>query len=286
MKADRLSFVKELAREAGRRSLAGFGRAEAEAKASRDGYDIATRVDHEVEAFVRERIGAVWGEPVLGEEGGLGGEGGLVAEGRRAAAALWVVDPIDGTFNFQHGVPLYGVSVAFCACRVPVVGAIYLPATDELYAAAAGEGAWRTVGGGAAERVHASQETRPERALIGLGGRDLGALTAAYFARGLPRRSLRVFLCASASLAFVASGRMNAYVQSSLNVWDCAAGDLLLREAGAPACADADGVPIFPSRLDTFLATGVLDDFFVITSGCDAIRDETIAPLVRVALRG
>ena len=278
MTGARLDFVEELVREAGRRSLAGFGRVAPEEKASRDGYDIATVVDHEVETFVKERIAATWGEPVLGEEDGLSGERAL------ADRALWLVDPIDGTFNFQHGVPLYGVSVAFCAARVPVLGAIYLPATDELYAGAVGRGAWRSVGGGPRERLRASPETRPERALFCLGGRDLAALAAAYFARGLPRRSLRVFLCASATLAYVAAGRMNAYVQSSLSPWDAAAGDVLLRAAGAPPCRNASGEPIFPHQLDAALAGGGPKDFVLVAVGNAALGEDVVYPVVREGL--
>ena len=282
MHDERLAFAIELAREAGRRSLSGFGRVEAEHKAASDGYDMATAVDREVEDFVKARITDDWDEPVLGEEGGL------VGDPVRARCGVWVVDPIDGTFNFQHGIPLFGVSVAYCAEGVPVVAAIYLPATDETFAAAAGAGAWHLAdalepGDPAAEPLVPSPATRPEDVLIALGGRDLAALTAAFFERDLPRRCLRVFLCATASLSFIAAGRLNAYVQSSLNVWDCAAGDLLLREAGAPPCRDARGQPIFPTQLEIALRPEGPRDFVLLAAGNESLMNETIVPLATSA---
>jgi len=275
----RREFVEGLVRDAGRRSLAGHGAVEPIEKDSADGYDIATVVDHEVEALVKERIQAAWGEPVLGEEGGLQGDAG------RARERVWVVDPIDGTFNFRHGLYLYGVTVACCERGVPTVAATYLPALDELYVATAGGGAWRhPAGGGAPLRLSVSPETRPERAIVILDGRHLGELFAAWFAAGLPRRSVRSLLCASASLAWTAEGRANGFVLSSGSVWDCAAGDLLLREAGGPPCCDAEGAPLFPRRLDDWLSGAWRGPIACVAASSAALRDATILPAVRTAV--
>lgn len=276
---ERRAFVEALVREAGRCSLAGHGRVEPIEKDSADGYDIATAVDHEVEALVKERIRAAWGEPVLGEEGGL------VGDPERAREIVWVVDPIDGTFNFRHGLPLYGINVACCERGVPTVAATHLPATDETFVAVTGAGAWlRPASGGEPLRLRVSPETRPDRTLVVLEGRHLGELVAAWFGAGLPRRSLRSFLCASSSMAWVAAGRVNAFVLTTGSVWDVAAGDLLIREAGGPPCCDAEGAPVFPRRLDEWLTGASRAPVLGVATGSAAFRDATVLPIVRTAM--
>ena len=264
---ERMDFIKGLALEAGRLTLEGYGKSAPMPKDLQDGYDIATEYDLRTEELVKKRIQDEFGEPVLGEEDGLLGD--LEA----ARGRLWIVDPIDGTFNYQRGLPHYGVSIAYCANGVPVCGAVYLPALGQFYHAAQGEGAFLAEGDAAqAVPIRVSPERELVRLIIGFAGRDVYRLLAACADEGIPRRSLRFSMCAVQDLTYIAAGRMDAYLHTSLNLWDCAATDIILREAGGPPAFDYEGIPIFPTyvtrRLEqnkpytfTFVAASSLDLF-------------------------
>lgn len=236
----RLEFAKRLALEAGRLTLGGHGRCQQMPKGGADGYDIATEFDLRTEELVRNRIADEYGEPLLGEEGGLMGD-------RDAALRhLWIVDPIDGTFNYQRGLPEYGVSIAYCRDCVPACGAIYLPVMDQLFYAAAGMGGYLVERGSTDPvRLAASREREVERLVISVAGVETFERMASWGRAGMPWRSLRMWLCAASSMAYVAAGRADAFVDR-VHLWDCAAADILLREAGAPAVCDYGGVPVFP----------------------------------------
>ena len=241
MYRERMEFIKQLAREAGALTLEGFGKCDQMPKDVADGYDIATVYDLKAEELVKTRILNEFGEPILGEEDGL------VGDREMAKRALWIVDPIDGTFNYQRGLPLYGVSIAFCEDGLPVCGAIFLPALDQLFFAARGSGAFLMEHGGSAPLpLVVSQERELPRLVISLSGSRTFSLAAACAAEGVPWRSLRLLMSAVASIAYVASGQIDAFSDTSLSLWDCAAGDILLREAQGPALVDYHQVPIFP----------------------------------------
>jgi myo-inositol-1(or 4)-monophosphatase len=144
----------------------------------------------------------------------------------------WVVDPLDGTSNFLHGLPQFAISIALERDRQPYAGVIYNPITDELFWAEKGEGAFVND-----RRLRVSAR---------------GALDSALFATGLPFKGrpglaralketeavlgatagVRRFGAASLDLAFVAAGRFDAYWERGLNNWDVAAGAVIVREAG------------------------------------------------------
>jgi len=241
MYRDRMEFIRQLALEAGALTLEGFGKCDQVPKDTADGYDIATVYDLRTEELVKTRILHEFGEPILGEEDGL------VGDREMAKRRLWIVDPIDGTFNYQRGLPLYGVSIAFCEEGLPVCGAIFLPALDQLFFAARGSGAFLMQNGASAPLpVVVSHERELPRLVISLAGSGAYKLAAACSAEGVPWRSLRFLMCAVASIAYVASGHIDAFSDTSLSLWDCAAGDILLREAQGPALVDYHRVPIFP----------------------------------------
>lgn len=270
----RIDFVKALALEAGRLTLEGYGRCGQVPKDSTDGYDIATEYDIRTEELVKERILEEFGEPVLGEEDGL------IGDPEEAKKALWIVDPIDGTFNYQRGLPFYGVSLAYCVDGVPTCGAIFLPVLNQLYYASSGVGAFLVTGTSSTPtRIRVNPEWRSQSLVIGLSGKDAYRLTAAFEAEGIPWRTLRYFMCAVADLAYLADGRMDAYYHTALNLWDCAAADIILREAGGPACSDFEGVSIFPAYVNRYLEHSGAGPFtFVAASGPDLFED----PLKRI----
>jgi myo-inositol-1(or 4)-monophosphatase len=225
---ERLDLAKRLALEAGSLTLQGFGKCDQMPKDTASGYyDIATEYDFRAEELIRRRILDQFGEPILGEEDGL------IGDHETARNRLWIVDPIDGTFNYQRGLPHYAVSIAYCENGIPLCGAVYLPALDELFSAAKGFGAFLDRGSASSPTpVRVSQE------------------------RALARLVISLLLCAVASLVYVAAGRIDAFTDTSLNPWDCAAGDIILQEAGGPATVDYRGMPIFPEYLNKHLDLG------------------------------
>ena len=269
MLKERLAFTRGLALEAGRLTLEGYGKCSQLPKDGQDGYDIATEYDLKTEALVKTRIEQAFGEPVLGEEDGL------IGNPETARHSLWIVDPIDGTFNYQRGLTFYGVSIAYCERGVPVCGAIYMPAVDQLFYGSRGTGAFLVEGGASQPApLRVSQESAWERLVLCLAGREIFPLIAACAAEGFPWRSIRFFLCAAASLAYVAAGRVDIFTDMALNVWDCAAGDIILREAGGTATMDYQGVPIFPEYVNRRLETGDTAKFGIVAaSSHDLVQD-------------
>jgi myo-inositol-1(or 4)-monophosphatase len=180
-------------------------------------------MDREVEAFIRGAIAARFpGDAVIGEEqGGSRGE------------RLWLVDPIDGTANYARGIPHYCVSIAFLEHGVPVLGAIHDPSHDWLYAAEHGGGAWL-----GDRRIRVSDCAALDGATVECGW-SLRRPNAEYVAliERLLGAGAQVRRAGSGALglADVAAGRSEAYCELHINAWDCAAGIVLVREAGG-AC--------------------------------------------------
>ncbi|MCB1413458.1 MAG: inositol monophosphatase [Xanthobacteraceae bacterium] len=160
----------------------------------------------------------------IGEEGG-----------RREGADkshTWIVDPLDGTTNFLHGIPQFAISIALQREDTVVAGVIYNPATDELYIAERGKGAFLND-----QRLRVAARKELKDCVIACGlphiGRGDHELSRREMAELQPRvAGLRRFGAASLDLAFVAAGRLDGYWERNLKPWDMAAGMILVREAG------------------------------------------------------
>jgi myo-inositol-1(or 4)-monophosphatase len=185
--------------------------------------DLVTEADVAVEREIRARIGRRFPtHHVLGEEDG----GAEAAGGHR-----WIVDPIDGTTNFAHGVALFCTSVALEVDGRVVAGAVYDPMADELFTAERGGGA-RLNG----RRITVSPVATLVDALLVTGfpyaveGR---AAQVALFAAFLERaQAVRRLGSAALDLCFVGAGRFEAFWEMNLHAWDVAAGALIVEEAG------------------------------------------------------
>jgi myo-inositol-1(or 4)-monophosphatase len=219
--AARFAAAEALAREAGALALAlRSGPEAAFAVESKSVLDYATEADRAVERLVIERLGARFGDGVLGEEYGAQQE---------AVDRLWVVDPVDGTFNFMHGVPVWCISLAFLLRGEIEIGIIYNPETDEMFAARRGRGAFLN---GARLGVSAARHAAP---LIEIGHSNRRPvaqyldLVGRVFAAGC---EFRRFGSGALGLASVAAGRTDGYLELHINSWDVLAGMLLVREAG------------------------------------------------------
>lgn len=149
------------------------------------------------------------------------------------AEHLWVIDPIDGTTNFSHGVPVVGISIAYCNKGEVLCGAILNPFTDEFYLALKGEGASLNE-----TPIKVSQKNQINESLIatgfyyGLGPHLSSSLKIVENLVKLECHGIRRMGAASIDLCYVARGLYEAYFELKLNAWDFAAGMLLVREAG------------------------------------------------------
>jgi myo-inositol-1(or 4)-monophosphatase len=196
--------------------------------------DFVTEVDHAAEdAIIRTLREAYPGHAFLAEESGATATG---AEPEH----LWIIDPLDGTTNFLHGLPQYCVSIALKHKGVLQQAVVFDPNRNELYTATRGGGAFLND-----RRLRVSRLDRFEDALVGTGFpfRDYAHFDEymRMFAQ-VTRRCAGVRRPGSAALdlAWVAAGRMDAFWEMGLSPWDIAAGALLVREAGG-LVGDFDG---------------------------------------------
>ena len=192
--------------------------------------DPVTVVDTETERLLRERLAVLRpGDRVLGEE-----------EGGSAVAAtgepVWVIDPIDGTVNFVYGIEAYAVSVGVQIDGVSVAGAVVNVPTGELFSAAAGHGATVTRDG-VSTTLRCNTIGDLSLALVGTGfsyAAEQRRRQAAVLAALLPNvRDVRRIGSCALDLCMVAAGRLDAYFEDDVHVWDWAAGALVAAEAGA-----------------------------------------------------
>ena len=188
--------------------------------------DLVTEADVAVEQESRARVARHFpSHTFLGEEAGH-------AESDAGSAFQWIVDPIDGTTNFVHGLPLFCVSIALQIDGRVDLGVVYAPVADELFTAERGEGA-RLNGA----RIQVTREPSLIDALLvtGFPPQAHGAYDEqlVIFGEFLSRaRAVRRLGSAALDLAHVAAGRFDAFWERSLHAWDVAAGTLLVEEAG------------------------------------------------------
>jgi len=157
----------------------------------------------------------------------------------------WIVDPLDGTTNFLHGIPQFAISIALERERTIVAGVIYNPANEELFVAERGKGAFLND-----QRLRVAARTRLAEAVIGCGLPHLGRGDLALFRKEFAVvqekvAGLRRFGAAALDLAWVAAGRLDAHWERDLSPWDMAAGLLIVREAGGFVTDLDDGDDMF-----------------------------------------
>ncbi len=198
--------------------------------------DLVTEADRASEAFITEALKRAFPtHHIYGEEGGDTGAPSA------QATYSWLIDPLDGTTNFAHGLPYFAVSIALVdAAGEPLVGVVYAPVSDECFTAAKGYGAYLN---GAA--IHVSGTPKLARALVCTGfPYDRWTATKnnlAEWRRFIKRtQGVRRIGAAALDLAWVAVGRLDLYWEQRLGRWDILAGALLVQEAGGMV-SDFDG---------------------------------------------
>jgi len=216
--ADLLAVATEAAWVGGRRTLAYFNTGTAGTEYKADETPV-TRADREAERLIRGVIGRAFPDhAIVGEE-----------EGATAGSApyRWIVDPLDGTKTFVRGVPLYGTLIAVESAGEPVVGVVYLPALDEMVAAAKGLGCtWN----GRPCRVSATEDLGKALACVTdeRSARDRSGGWAALAGRAQMQRTWGDCY----QYVLVATGRAEVAVDPVMNLWDCAPLLPILEEAG------------------------------------------------------
>jgi myo-inositol-1(or 4)-monophosphatase len=218
-----LSELERLAREAGAILRAAYSK---EHQVKYKGViDLVTEVDHESEAVLLGEIqGKYPDHHIFAEESGI-------IQGNDEH--IWYVDPLDGTVNYAHHIPIFCVSIAYAYHGEIVLGAVYEPLRDEMFAAERGKGA-RLNG----KSIHASTVTELQKSLLVTGfPYDAWNTRQDNFANfvhfGKLTQGVRRLGSAALDLCYVAAGRFDGFWEMSLNPWDVAAGGLIAEEAGA-----------------------------------------------------
>lgn len=197
--------------------------------------ELVTAADRAAEHIVVSGLQAAFPE-----HGVLAEEGVLTTQGKPSNESdwLWIVDPLDGTTNFVHGIPFYCVAIALAYQGTPVVGVVHAPALGETFVASAGGGAVRRYQDGREQKLSVSGTSEFADTLLATGfsynrnepGRDDNT---GNLARILPHcRDLRRLGSAELDLCLVASGQYDGYWERYLAPYDVAAGAILVREAG------------------------------------------------------
>jgi myo-inositol-1(or 4)-monophosphatase len=217
-----LEFAVTTAREAGA-LLREFYRTGVTVKYKSE-IDLVTEADHASEALILKRIRSAYPDcAILSEESGASAN---------TSSAIWIADPLDGTTNFAHGLPIFSVTLALVVNNVIEVGVTFDPIHDELYTAQRGQGAYLN-----GERLQVSSVSTLDKALLVTG--------FPYDRRTNPNNNIRQFAnfllraqgvlrlgSAALDLGAVAAGRLDGYWEARINPWDVAAGALLVTEAG------------------------------------------------------
>jgi len=210
--------------------------------------DLVTEIDLRVEREFRALISSRFANHVV-----LGEEFSDVEDRDRVPEFCWVFDPVDGTTNYAHGLPIFCSSLALEIRGVPSVAAIYDPSRRELYTAERGLGAWLN---GAPLRVSGATTLIDSLLCTGFPysvQRDAEALVGLFGEFLKVSRAVRRLGSAAIDLCYVAAGRLDGFWEQSLHPWDVAAGALIIQEAGGQV-TDLAGGP-YSSRAGNLVAT-------------------------------
>lgn len=218
-----LSYLEGLARKSGEILRAGYD------KEHQVGYkgviDLVTEVDHQSEAFLLGEVQKDFpGHHIFSEESGI-------IQG--SDEDIWYIDPLDGTVNYAHHIPIFCVSIAYASNGILVLGAVYDPMRDEMFTAERGHGAFLN-----GQPIHVSVASELQRSLLVTGfpynAWDTPQDNFANFVKFAKlTQGVRRLGSAALDLCYVAAGRFDGFWEIALNPWDVAAGGLICEEAGA-----------------------------------------------------
>lgn len=218
--------------------------------------DLVTEADLASEQLIRAELAKVFPtDAMLGEEAG----GASISQ----AGRVWVVDPLDGTTNYAHGLPIFSVSIALCEEGIPRAGAVFNPISDELFSACEQGGARRHQGT-ETTAIQVTDHARLEESLLVTGFpyriRDcVDEILQPLREMMVASRGVRRLGSASLDLAYVAAGIFDVFWEISLKPWDIAAGAVILREAGG-TITDYQGGALRLDGEELLATNGLLHD--------------------------
>lgn len=220
-----LTKAMQWAKEAGDVTLRYFRNPELKSETKQNDFDVLTEADKAAEGVIIDNIRREFpSHSILSEESGT--TAGLDSEW------VWVIDPLDGTTNFKQGLPVYSISIALQHNGETVAGVVYAPYLGEMFHAAKGSGAFLN-----GHRLHCSENDRLSTMVVATGmpyDRDRHPdNNLDNIARvSMQVRGIRRMGSAAIDLAYTAAGYFDAYWELNLNLWDIAAGALMVQEAG------------------------------------------------------
>lgn len=229
-----LNIAVRAARAAGRVAMKSFQQPDQVDVTEKSRNDFVTNVDQACEQIIIETIKKVYPDhDILAEESG---------EQHAKGEYLWVIDPIDGTTNFLRGIPHFSISIAVLHKGVTQHAVVYDPVSEELFTASRGAGAQLN-----GYRIRVSSRKELEGTLLATGfpfkhKHLLSAYQAVFNKLFEPAADIRRTGSAALDLAYVAAGRVDGYWEIGIKLWDMAAGELLVREAGGMVTDFAGGM--------------------------------------------
>jgi myo-inositol-1(or 4)-monophosphatase len=235
-----LNVMVQAALKAGKSLARDFGEVQNLQVSLKGPGDYVSQADRKAEKIVQEEL--LKARPTYG----FAGEESEEIKGTDGAHR-WIVDPLDGTTNFLHGIPQFATSIGLERNGEIVAGVVYNPATDELFTAEKGGGAFVND-----RRLRVSARKNLSDAVIGCGIPHLGRSMHGRFLVQLRHvmgevAGIRSFGSASLDLAYVAAGRQDGFWEEGLQPWDIAAGIILIREAGGFSSDLSGGSDMFGS---------------------------------------
>ena len=205
-----LNIMIKASEKASKGLIRDFGEIEKLQVSKKGPSDFVTNADIKTEKIIIDELKkAKPNYSILSEENGL--------ESNKDKENLWIIDPIDGTINFLHGIPHFAISIALMSKKEIISGIIYDPIKDELFYAEKNNGAFLNN-----QRIRVSKKNNLNECLFATGSKIKTELGLNYRNSG----------CAALDMAYVANGRYDGYFQKNLNLWDIAAGIILINEAG------------------------------------------------------
>ncbi len=242
-----LQIAKKLANDAGRMALE-FQKKGFKISTKSSPIDLITEADTACEQLILKTIKSHFPDhSVLTEESGA-----IDRDGEYK----WIVDPIDGTTNFAHGLPIFAISIAIVHKGKPIIGVVEIPALKETFWAQEGRGAYLNN-----KRIHVSKIGKFQEGLLATGfpyartdryKKNIALFDAFY----KPSQGVRRLGSAATDLCFVAAGRFDGFWEYDLEAWDVAAGKIIVEEAGGTV-TNMDGSSFSP-KLKNILATNGL----------------------------
>lgn len=239
-----LSYLENLARQAGAILHAGY---DTEHQVGYKGViDLVTEVDHRSEKFLLGEVQKDFPNHHIFSE-----ETGII---KGSEEDVWYIDPLDGTVNYAHHIPIFCVSIAYASRGKLSLAAVYDPMRDEMFLAERGKGAYLN-----GRRLRVSSATELQRSLLVTGfpytAWDTPQDNFANFVKFAKlTQGVRRLGSAALDLCYVAAGRFDGYWEISLNAWDVAAGGLICEEAGARV-SNVGGGPDFISPPQSVVAS-------------------------------